>query len=58
MALVVKNPPAKEGDLGDAGLTPGSGRSMATRSRILAWRIPVANLSLAGYRPRGRKDSD
>ena len=24
---MVKNPPAKAGDAGDAGLTPGSGRS-------------------------------
>ena len=58
MALVVKNPPANEGDLGASGLIPGSGRSMATRSSILAWRIPVDNLSPAGYRPWGRKDSD
>ena len=27
MALVVKNPPAKAGDIGDSGLIPGSGRS-------------------------------
>ena len=27
MALVVKNPPANAGDLRDAGLIPGSGRS-------------------------------
>ena len=27
MALVVKNPPANEGDTGDVGLIPGSGRS-------------------------------
>ena len=26
-ALVVKNPPAKAGDVRDAGLIPGSGRS-------------------------------
>ena len=26
MALVVKNPPVKAGDLGDAGLIPGLGR--------------------------------
>ena len=27
VALVVKNPPAIAGDVRDAGLTPGSGRS-------------------------------
>ena len=27
MALVVKNPPATAGDVGDLGLIPGSGRS-------------------------------
>ena len=49
--LVVKNPPANAGDIGDAGSTPGSGRSlgwedpledvMGTHSSILAWRIPM-----------------
>ena len=41
---VVKNPPASKGATGDAGLIPGLGRfleeEMATRSGILAWRIP------------------
>jgi len=41
---VVKNLSAKAGNTGDAGLTPGLGRSleeeMATHSSILAWRIP------------------
>ena len=27
VALVVKNPPANAGDIGEAGLIPGSGRS-------------------------------
>ena len=43
MALVVKNPSANIGDIRDAGLIPGSGRSLqestATHSRIFAWRI-------------------
>ena len=50
MALVVKNPPASAGDIGDLGSIPG-GRgipwredpleeAMATHSSILAWRIP------------------
>ena len=46
MALVAKNGPAKAGDKRDAGLIPGSGRSldegMATHSSILAWRMPWA----------------
>ena len=44
VALVVKNPSANGGDVRDAGLIPGSGRSlekgMTTHSSILAWRIP------------------
>ena len=42
--LAVKNIPASEGDMRDAGSIPESGRSlvegMATHSSILAWRIP------------------
>ena len=41
---MVKNPPADAGDVRDTGLIPGSGNplkeSMATHSRILAWRVP------------------
>ena len=41
---MVKNLPANEGDAGDMGSIPGSGRSpekeMAAHSSILAWRIP------------------
>ena len=45
MVLVVKNPPANEGDIRDVGSIPGSGRppleeGMVTYSIILAWRIP------------------
>ena len=40
---VVKNPPAKAGDARDVGSVPGLEdpleKEMATRSRILAWRI-------------------
>ena len=43
-APVVKNPPANAGDIRNAGSILGSGRSPggghATRSSILAWRIP------------------
>ena len=41
---MVKNMSASAGDIRDASLIPGSGRSlekeMATHSSILAWRIP------------------
>ena len=44
VVLVVKNLPASAEDAGDAGLTPGSGRSlekeMTTHSSVLAWEIP------------------
>ena len=44
VSTVGKNPPASAGDARDAGSIPGPGRSpekeMATRSSILAWRIP------------------
>ena len=33
-------------------------KAMATHSRILAWRIPWTERSLAGYSPGGRKESD
>ena len=44
VAPVVKNPPAKAGDVRDSGLIPGQKdaleEGMATHSSILAWRIP------------------
>jgi len=53
--LVVRNPPAKAGDLRDVGSIPGSGRSPEGR----AWQPTPAFLlgkfqeqrSLAGYNP-------
>ena len=43
VAVVVKNPLANAGDIGDAVSIPGWGKSleeeMATHTRILAWRI-------------------
>ena len=40
---MVKNPPAKSGDVRDVGSVPGSEdpleKEMATHSSILAWRI-------------------
>ena len=45
MVQVVKNPPAKAGDIRDAVSIPGWGRSlergMAILSGILTWRIPM-----------------
>ena len=41
---MVKNPPANAGNVREAGLIPGSGRSpeegRATHSTVLAWEIP------------------
>ena len=41
---MVKNPPTNAGDIKDVGSIPELGRSpgkgMATRSSVLAWRIP------------------
>ena len=43
VALVVKNQPAKAGDIRDAGSIPGSERpleeNVTTQSSILVWRI-------------------
>ena len=51
---VVKKPPANAEDARDAGLIPGSGRSlggeMATHSSLLAWRITRTE-GLVGYSP-------
>ena len=61
MALVVKNPPASEGDIRDVGLIPGSGRSleegMVIHSCILAWRI-LWTEEPGGYSPWGHKETD
>ena len=59
---MVKNLPAKPGDVGDADLIPGSGRSlggeMAAHSTILAWKKSHGQRSLAGCRPWGHKEWD
>ena len=62
MAQQVKNPPANAGNIGDAGLIPGSGRSSGGGK----WQsTPVflpqkyhGQRSLVGYSPKGRKESD
>jgi len=54
VALVVKNPPPKPGDIRDTGLIPGSEDSleeeMATHSSILAWGTPWTE-EPGGYSP-------
>ena len=60
VALVVKNPPAKAGDIRDMGSIPGLGRSAWRR----AWQptpvfLPGAShgqRSLVSYRPQGHKE--
>ena len=46
VTLVLKDPHAEAGDVRDADLIPGLGRSpgeeMATYSIILVWRIPLS----------------
>ena len=64
MALGVKNPPANEGDVRDAGWIPGSGRSPGWEDPLAEeWQpTPVflpeeshGQRSLAGHSPRGRR---
>ena len=54
VALVVKNPPANAGEIRDADLILGLGRSPGgghgTHSSILAWRIPWTE-EPGGYSP-------
>ena len=56
VTLLVKNPPANLGDIGNMGSLPGPGRShgedMATHSSILAWEIPWAE-EPGGLQPVG-----
>ena len=61
VALVVKSLPAKAGDIGDAALVPGSGRSPGGGSgnplQYLAWRIPWTG-EPGGLQPEGRAGFD
>ena len=59
---VVKNPPANAGSTGDAGLIPGSGRSIGGGNSN---KLPYSGLkksheqrSLDSYSPWGHKESD
>ena len=61
LALVIKNPSVRAGDIRDAGLISGSGRSPGVgSSRPLQYSClenPI-DRSLAGYSPWGHKESD
>ena len=61
LALVVKNPPVNAGDLRDAGLISGSGRSPGEGHgnplQYPCLENPM-DRSLAGYSPGGRKAPD
>ena len=55
----MKNPPTmQEVQVPPLGWEDLLKEEMATRSSILAWRIPHGQRSLAGYSPWGRKKSD
>ena len=62
MVLVVKNLPADAGDIRDAGLIPGLGRSPGGgRGNPLQYSFledPLGQRSLVGFSPWGRKESD
>ena len=62
VALVVKNPPANAGDIKDAGLIPGSGRSPGgghgNPLQYFCLENPHGQSSLEGYNPWGHKESD
>ena len=59
VAQMGKNPPAmKETWVQSLGWEDPLEEGMVTHSSILAWGIPMDRLSLAGYSPHGRKESD
>ena len=62
MAQGVKILPVRQGDTGDAGLIPGSGKFHWRRKRqhtpVSLPEKPHGQRSLAGYSPKGRKESD
>ena len=59
--FVVKNLPASEGDTGDVGLIPGSGKfpggGYGNHFSILVWKIPWME-EPEGYCPWGHEESD
>ena len=61
MVSVVKNPPAKAGDIKDTGSIPGLGRCPGEGNGNPLQNSCLENRmegSLKGYRPCGRKESD
>ena len=62
VALVVKNLPAKAGDIGEAGSIPGLERSpVEGHDNALQYSClenPHGQRKLAGYRPWGHTESD
>ncbi len=62
MELLVKNPPDNAEDLKDAGLIPGLGGSPGgghgNPLQYSCLENPMDRESLAGYSPRGHKESD
>ena len=59
MALVIKNPPANAGDIGDTGSIPGSGRSPGEgHGNSLQYSSLENNgqRSLVNYSPWGHKE--
>ena len=60
--LTVKNLPANAGDVRDARLIPGSGRSPGEGNgnplQSSCLENPHGQRSLVGYSPRGRNESD
>ena len=60
--MALKSPAANAGDTGDVGSIPGLGRSSrGGNSNPLQYFLPGEShgpRSLAGYSPRGRKESD
>ena len=60
---MVKSPPASPGDIRDAGLIPGSGRSPGEGHGnplpgVFLPREPHGQRSIVDYSPRGCKESD
>ena len=61
MVLVVENPPANTGDIGDTGSIPGSGdpwRRVWQPTPVFLPGEPHGQRSLAGYSTWGRKELD
>ena len=59
--VAIKNPPVHAGDVGDAGLIPGSGRFPGEGNgnplQSSCWKIPWTG-ELGGCSPWGRRESD